>query len=62
MIFGDRSKFRELKSEQSSDRKTGFSFQHLATEFEDKMETENDSGIGRQTLYFLQFKKKTLHL
>ena len=52
MIFGDRSKFRELKSEMSSDRKTGFSFQHLATEFEDKMETENDSGIGRQTLIF----------
>ena len=46
MIFGDKSNFREIKPE-FSERKSGFRFEHLATEFENKMDTENDSGIGK---------------
>ena len=46
MIFGDKSNFKEIKPE-ISERKSGFRFEHLATEFENKMDTENDSGIGK---------------
>ena len=45
LIFGDRSNFREIKPE-FSEKKSGFRFEHLATEFENKMD-ENDSGIGK---------------
>lgn len=48
MIFGDKSNFREIKPE-FSERKSGFRFEHLATEFENKMDTENDSGIGKHS-------------
>ena len=44
-IFGDNKNFREIKPE-FSERKSGFRFEHLATEFENKMD-ENDSGIGK---------------
>ena len=46
LIFGDRKNFREIKP-SFSERKSGFRFEHMATEFENNMD-ENDSGIGKQ--------------
>ena len=52
-LFGDKSLFREIKTENSihafSDRRQGFRFESLATEFEHM--DDNDSGIG--TLKYL---------
>ena len=45
LIFGDKKNFQEIKQE-IPERKSGFRFEHLATEFENRME-ENDSGIGK---------------
>ena len=46
LIFGDRRNFREIKP-NFCEKKSGFRFEHMATEFEHNME-ENDSGIGKQ--------------
>ena len=44
-LFGDKKNFKEIKQE-IPERKSGFRFENLATEFENRME-ENDSGIGK---------------
>ena len=46
LIFGDRFFSREIKP-NFTDKKAGFSFEHMATEFENNID-ENDSGIGKQ--------------
>ena len=53
LIFGDRRNFREIKP-NFCEKKSGFRFEHMATEFEHNME-ENDSGIGRQ-IYLYRVK------
>ena len=48
LIFGDKKNFQEIKQE-IPERKSGFRFEHLATEFENRMD-ENDSGIGKLSI------------
>ena len=52
LIFGDKKNFQEIKQE-IPERKSGFRFEHLATEFENRME-ENDSGIGKLSSQFVK--------
>ena len=56
-LFGERQALAEIKQEATSsyvfatpDRKTGFRFESLATEFENT--EENDSGIGGFNSFF----------
>ena len=59
LIFGDKNNFREIKP-NFSDRKSGFRFEHMATEFENNMD-ENDSGIGKQKIsVVISFDEKLL--
>ena len=52
IIFGDKINFGEIPIKpEMTDRKSGFRFEHLATEFENKMD-ENDSGIGKHRFNF----------
>lgn len=51
-IFGDKKNFQEIKQE-IPERKSGFRFEHLATEFENRMD-ENDSGIGELSSLFVK--------
>ena len=52
LIFGDKINFGEIPIKpEMTDRKSGFRFEHLATEFENKMD-ENDSGIGKHRFNF----------
>ena len=46
MIFGNKQNFAEIKPELSENKKSSFRFEHMATEFENKMD-ESDSGIGK---------------
>ena len=52
-IFGDKKNFQEIKQE-SPERKSGFRFEHLATEFENSRMDENDSGIGELSSLFVK--------
>ena len=51
-IFGDKKNFQEIKQE-IPERKSGFRFEHLATEFENRMD-EHDSGIGELSSLFVK--------
>ena len=46
MIFGNKQNFAEINPELSENKKSSFRFEHMATEFENKMD-ESDSGIGK---------------
>ena len=60
-LFGERQALAEIKQEATSsyvfatpDRKTGFRFESLATEFENT--EENDSGIGGFNSFFMRWE------
>ena len=75
-LFGDISTFREIKTESNihpfreiktesninpfSDRKSGFRFESLATEFEHM--DDNDSGIGAFKFMIIIYEKQVLQL
>ena len=64
-LFGDKSTFREIKTENyihalSDIRRTGFRFESLATEFEHM--DDNDSGIGALFFMIIIYETQVLQI
>ena len=64
-LFGDKSTFREIKTENhihafSDIRRTGFRFESLATEFEHM--DDNDSGIGALLFMIIIYETQVLQI